>query len=101
MKTIQDVFRIIFIFLDKFHQNQQNFQFNAALTYTEYPLRMLNFENRAEITKNTMGMDGAGLVENDVIAKSLRMLKDPDKCLMNITTDCHPHAEFFKMSYEC
>ena len=33
---------------------------NAALTYTEYPLRMLNFENRAEITEyDANGRGGA------------------------------------------
>ena len=38
-----------------------------------------------------MRMDGAGLVQNDVFAKALRMLADPYKCLKNNATDCHPH----------
>ena len=36
-----------------------------------------------------MRMDRAGLVENDVFAKSLRMLADPYKCLKNVAIDCH------------
>ena len=36
-------------------------------------------------------MDGAGLVENDVFAKTLRMFADPYKCLKNVAIDCHPH----------
>ena len=38
-----------------------------------------------------MRMDGAGLVQNDVFAKALRMLADPYKCLKNVAIDCHPH----------
>ena len=38
-----------------------------------------------------MRMDGAGLVQNDVFAKALRMLADPYKCLQNVAIDCHPH----------
>ena len=35
-------------------------QLNAALTYTEYPLRILKFENRAEITEyDANGRGGA------------------------------------------
>ena len=30
------------------------------------------------------------LVENDVFAKTLRMLADPYKCLRNVATDCLP-----------
>ena len=33
----------------------------------------------------------AGLVQNDVFAKALRMLADPYKCLKNVAIDCHPH----------
>ena len=38
-----------------------------------------------------MRMDGAGLVQNDVFAKALRMLADPYKFLKNIAIDCHAH----------
>ena len=38
-----------------------------------------------------MRMDGAGLVENDVFAKTLRMPADPYKCLQNVAIDCHQH----------
>ena len=38
-----------------------------------------------------MRMDGAGLVQNDVFAKALRMLADPYKCLKNVAIDWHPH----------
>ena len=41
---------------------------------------------------NMMRMDGAGLVENGVFAKTLRMLADPCKCLKNVANDCHPHC---------
>ena len=43
-----------------------------------------------------MRMDGAGLVENDVFAKTLRMLADPYKCLKNVAIDCHPHCRFLE-----
>ena len=48
-----------------------------------------------------MRMDGAGLVGNDVFAKTLRMFADPYKCLKNVAIDCHPHCQFLKMAYEC
>ena len=48
------------------------------LKYIEYLLRMLKCENPA--VPNMMRMDGAGLVENDVFAKTLRKLADPYKC---------------------
>ena len=51
---------------------------------------MLKFEIRAEITEYD-AKDGAGLVQNDVLAKALRMLADPYKCLKNVANDCHPH----------
>ena len=38
-----------------------------------------------------MRIDGAGLVQNDVFAKALRMLAGPYKCLKNVAIDCHPH----------
>ena len=41
-------------------------------------------------------MYGAGLVQNDVFAKALRMLADPDKCLKNVAIDCHPHYRILK-----
>ena len=41
-------------------------------------------------------MDGAGLVENDVFAKTLRMLADPYKCLKNVAIDCQPHCRILK-----
>ena len=63
---------------------------NAALTYTEYPLRMLKFEIRAEITEYDANGRG-GACTNDVFAKALRMLADPYKCLKNVAIDCHPH----------
>ena len=36
-----------------------------------------------------MRMDGAGLVQNDVFSKALRMLADPYKFLKNVAIDCH------------
>ena len=38
-----------------------------------------------------MRMDGAGLIQNDVFAKALRMLADPYKCVKDFTIDCLPH----------
>ena len=38
-----------------------------------------------------MRMDGAGLVQNDVFAKALRMLADSYKFLKNVAIDCHAH----------
>ena len=39
-----------------------------------------------------MRMDGAGLVQNYVLAKALiRMLADPYKFLKNVAIDCHAH----------
>ena len=73
---------------------------NAALTYTEYPLRMLKFEIRAEITEYDANGRG-GLVQNDVFAKALRMLAYSYKCLKNVAIDCHPSTEFLKMPNEC
>ena len=67
----------------------------AALTYTEYPLRILKAEIHTE-KPNVMRIDGAGLVENDVIAKTLRMLSDRYKCLKNVAIDCHPHCRIFE-----
>ena len=43
-----------------------------------------------------MGMDGAGLVENDIFAKTLRMLADPYKCPKNVAIDFHPHCRILK-----
>ena len=40
---------------------------------------------------NMMRMDGAGLAQNDVFAKALRMLRDPYKFLKNVAIDCHAH----------
>ena len=54
---------------------------------------MLKFENRAEITEYDANGQ-AGLVENDVFAKTLRMLADAlYKCLKNVENDCHPHCQ--------
>ena len=39
-----------------------------------------------------MRMDGAGLVQNDVFAKALRMLANPYKFLKNVAIDCHAHC---------
>ena len=38
-----------------------------------------------------MRMDGAGLAQNDVFAKALRMLADPYKFLKNVAIYCHAH----------
>ena len=38
-----------------------------------------------------MRMDGAGLVQNDVFSKALRMLADPYKFLKNVAIVCHAH----------
>ena len=43
-----------------------------------------------------MRMDGAGLVENDVFAKTLRMLADPYKWLKNVAIDCHPYRRILE-----
>ena len=43
-----------------------------------------------------MRMDGAGLVENGVFAKTLRMLADSYKCLKNVANDCHPHCRILE-----
>ena len=45
---------------------------------------------------NMMRMDGAGLVQNDVFAKALRMLADPYKFLMNVAIDCHAHCQILE-----
>ena len=45
---------------------------------------------------NMMRIDGAGLVENDVFAKKLRMLADPYKCHKNVAIDCHPHCRILE-----
>ena len=67
---------------------------NAALTYTEYPLRILKFENRAEITEYDANRRGGACTLKTMFfffAKALRMLADPYKCLKNVAIDCHPH----------
>ena len=43
-----------------------------------------------------MRMDGAGLVQNDVSAKALRMLADPYKCLKNVAINYHPHYQILE-----
>ena len=49
-----------------------------------------------------MRMDGAGLVQNDVFAKALRMLADPYKCLKDVSIDYHPHYRILENAkYEC
>ena len=45
---------------------------------------------------NMMRMDGAGLVENDVFAKTLRMLANPYKYPKNVAIDFHPHCRILK-----
>ena len=40
-----------------------------------------------------MRMVGAGLVENGVFAKTLRMLADHYKYLKNVAIDCHPYCQ--------
>ena len=45
-----------------------------------------------------MRMDGAGLVQNDVFAKALRMLANPYKFLKNVAIDS---AMLLKMPCEC
>ena len=45
-----------------------------------------------------MRMYGAGLVQNDVFAKALRMLADPYKCLRNVAIHT---TELLNLSYEC
>ena len=51
---------------------------------------MLKFEISAEITEYDAN-GRAGLVQNDVFAKALRMLAESYKCLKNVAIDCHPH----------
>ena len=48
------------------------------------------------IIPNTMRMDGAGLVEKHVFAKTLRMLAEAYKCLKNVAFDCHPHCRILE-----
>ena len=43
-----------------------------------------------------MRMDGVGLVENDVFAKTLRMLTEAYKCRKNVAIDCHPHCRILE-----
>ena len=43
-----------------------------------------------------MRMDGAGLVEKDVYAKTLRMPADTYKCLKNVAIDSHPHCRILE-----
>ena len=43
-----------------------------------------------------MRIDGAGLGENDVFAKTLRILGDPYKCLKNVAIDSHPHCRILE-----
>ena len=42
-------------------------------------------------------MDGAGLVDNDMFAKTLRMLADPYKFPKNVAIDFHPHCRIHKI----
>ena len=49
-----------------------------------------------------MRMDGAGLAQNDVFSKALRMHADPYKCLKNVAIDCHAHYRILEnATYEC
>ena len=68
---------------------------NAALTHTEYPLRILKLKFALKLP-NMMRMDGAGLSKNDVFAKALRMLADPYKFLKNVAIDCHAHCRILE-----
>ena len=43
-----------------------------------------------------MRIEWAGLVQNDVFAKALRMLADPYKCLKNVAIDWHPHYQILE-----
>ena len=43
-----------------------------------------------------MRMDGAGLVENNIFAKTLRMLANPNKYPTNVPIDFHPHCRILK-----
>ena len=43
-----------------------------------------------------MRMDGAGLVENSIFAKTLKMLTDAYQCPENVAIDFHPHCRIFK-----
>ena len=47
-------------------------------------------------------MDGTGLVENGVFAKTLRMLAGPYKSLKNVAIDSQTHCRILKkMHYKC
>ena len=48
-----------------------------------------------------MRMDGAGLAQNDVFAKALRMLADPSNILRMLRLIAMLTTEFLKMPYEC
>ena len=67
----------------------------AALPYTEYPLRMLKFEIRAEITEYDANGRG-GACTKRCLAKALRMLADPYRCLKNVAIDYHPHKRILE-----
>ena len=54
---------------------------------------MLQNEIRAEYTEYDAN-GGAGLVEIDICAETIRMLADPDKC-QDVAIDCHPHCRIF------
>ena len=70
---------------------------NAALTYTEYPLRIFALK-----LPNMMRMDGAGLVQNDVFAKALReCLRILTNFLRMLRLIAMLTTEFLKMPYEC
>ena len=43
-----------------------------------------------------MRMDGAGLVGNDIFAKTLLMLAYPYKCVKNVAIDCHAYCRILK-----
>ena len=59
------------------------------------PCECLNLKI-ALIIPNMMRMDGAGLVENNIFTKTLRMLANPYKYPKNVEIDFHPHCRILK-----
>ena len=71
---------------------------NAALTYTEYPLQILKFEIRTEITEYDENGQG-GACRKRFFANSLRMLADHYKCLKKVVIDYHPHRRILENAF--
>ena len=65
--------------------------FYAALTYTEYPLRILKFEIRAEITEYDANGRG-GACTKRCLCESVKNACGSLQILKNVAIDCHAHC---------